>query len=67
MVWGSMSAQGVGKLTFMDLQYIYISILKNKFHVENNWSRLKQLYYRQNNDSEHTALDVKLWLLYNLI
>lgn len=70
MVWGSMSASGVGNLVFikpnMD-RWVYLDILKNnlktdaaKLELGNNW------IFQQDQDPKHTAHIIKSWLLYNV-
>lgn len=69
MVWGCMSAAGVGRLHFIDGkmdQFMYLNILKEnvlqsaaKLGIETNFS------YYQDNDPKHTAASVRMWLIYN--
>ncbi|GBL75713.1 Transposable element Tc1 transposase [Araneus ventricosus] len=69
MVWGCFAASGMGNLVFIENymdQYKYINILKEnlkisapKLGIQNTF----KLY--QDNDPKHTALNVRLWLLYN--
>ena len=70
MVWGCMSALGVGKLVFIDGtmdKHVYLSILKERLHASAEKMGLSrnEYYFQQDNDPKHTALDVKLWILYN--
>lgn len=69
MVWGCMSAKGVGKLTFIEStmdQYGYLNILKENLKQSAQQLNLGQDYwFQQDNDPKHTAQNVKLWLLYN--
>lgn len=70
MVWGCMAASGVGNLIFIDSimnQGLYIEILKKnlkqsaaKLGLENEY------WFQQDNDPKHTALNTKLWLVYNV-
>lgn len=70
LVWGCMSAAGVGNLTFIEEKmnrFGYIEILKAylknsalKMGLENNF------IFQHDNDPKHTALDTKMWLLYNV-
>ena len=65
-----MTAQGIGKLTFIDgimNQYVYLSILKNIFHasVQKMGLDVNNYHFQQDNDHKHTAYDVKLLVLYN--
>ena len=69
MVWGCMSASGVGDLVVvkdtMD-QYKYIEILKNHLQVSANKMGLGRNYiFQQDNDPKHSSLNAKLWILYN--
>ena len=70
MVWGCMSASGVGNLTFIEStmnQYDYINILKNNLHQSSEKLGLpRDFYFQQDNDPKHTAFDARLWLLYNV-
>lgn len=69
MVWGCMAASGAGNLEIingvMDHKY-YIDILKRnlkdsavKLGLGNNFQ------YYQDNDPKHSALNTKMWMLYN--
>lgn len=69
MVWGCMSADGVGNLAFIEStmnQYGYLDILKQ--HLQQSAEKLglgSYYQFQHDNDPKHTALNVKLWLLYN--
>lgn len=69
MVWGCMSAAGVGDLHFVDGimdQYQYINILKEHLRPSAERMGLADNYiFQQDNDPKHSALNTKLWLLYN--
>lgn len=70
MVWGCMSASGVGKLVFIDGkmdQYVYKNILEEnllasarKLNIEADW------IFQHDNDPKHTARSVKNWLAANV-
>lgn len=70
MVWGCMSAAGVGNLTFIDInmdRMVYLDILKD--NLKQSASKLGLTagwYFQQDNDPKHTAGVVKEWLLYNV-
>lgn len=69
LVWGCMSANGVGELCFlggtMDHRH-YINILKTNLpRSVNNMGLAGDYIFTQDNDPKHTALNTKLWLLYN--
>lgn len=69
MVWGCMSAAGVGNLVFIENimdQHVYLDILKN--NLKENATKLgmpADFLFQQDNDPKHTAHRVRLWLLYN--
>lgn len=69
MVWGCMSSAGVGNLVFIDGimdQYKYIDILKQNLKSSARKCNLHNDFkFYQDNDPKHTALNVRLWLLYN--
>lgn len=69
MVWGCMSAHGVGKLHFVEGnmdQYQYIEILKKNLHSSADKMGLSgNFVFQQDNDPKHSAMNTKLWLLYN--
>jgi len=67
LVWGYMSALGVGHLVFMDNimdQYIYLDILKNNFKSSvDKMSLGSSFIFQLDNDPKHTAKHVKKWLI----
>jgi len=70
LVWGCMSARGVGKLVFIDgimNAEGYLKILKENLHSSATKMGLERdkFIFQQDNDPKHTAWKVKSWLLYN--
>lgn len=69
MVWGCMSAQGVGNLVFIDStmnHHMYLNILKQNLKSSaENMGILNSFKFYQDNDPKHKAHNVRLWLLYN--
>ena len=69
MVWGCMSAKGVGNLHFIEgtiVHMMYIDILKKNLRASAEKMGLgADFIFQQNNDPKHTARNTKLWLLYN--
>lgn len=69
MVWGCFSASGVGNLHFVDgimTARDYINILKQ--NLKQSAAKLgisSDFIFQQDNDPKHTALDSRLWILYN--
>lgn len=69
MVWGCMSAAGAGRLVFIEGKMDhkqYIKILQEnllpsvtKLGIQDNY------IFSQDNDPKHTAINTRLWLLYN--
>ena len=70
MVWGCMSAASVGKLHIIDgiMDHLaYIQILKDNLKSSVDKLELHSSYiFQQDNDSKHTALNTRLWVLYNV-
>lgn len=69
MVWGCMSAAGVGELVFIDEimdKGLYLNILKENLKKSAQKLGIESDYYFQHdNDPKHTAEIVRLWVLYN--
>lgn len=69
MVWGCMSAAGVGELVFIDEimdKTLYLKILKENLQKSAQKLGIESEYYFQHdNDPKHTAEIVRLWVLYN--
>lgn len=69
MVWGCMSAAGVGNLHFIEGimdHKMYIRILKENLGPSAEKLGLQGSYiFQQDNDPKHTAANTRLWLLYN--
>ena len=69
MVWGSMSANGVENLVFVEGKMNktdYLNILKNNFVQSAEKMGLENGFvFVQDNDPKHSAALVKEWLLYN--
>ena len=69
LVWGCMSASGVGSLHFIEGkldQYQYIDILK--LHLRSSAEKMgirNSFVFMQDNDPKHMALNTRLWILYN--
>lgn len=70
IVWGCMSAAGVGELEFidgiMDKKY-YMEILKR--NVKKSAEKLKlpdSFTFQHDNDPKHTAHDVRMWLAHHI-
>lgn len=70
MVWGCMSAAGVGKLHFIEGimdHKMYINILKENLNASSQKLNLEGKYiFQQDNDPKHKARNTRLWLLYNV-
>lgn len=70
MVWGCMSANGVGKLRFVETnmdRFVYLDILKSSLQDSATMLGLSGAwYFQQDNDPRHTSHIVKEWLLYNV-
>ena len=69
MVWGCMSAKGVGQLEFIDgitNQYYYIDILKLNLRPSVVQLGLGTDYiFQQDNDPKHTSHNALMYLAYN--
>lgn len=70
MVWGCMSASGVGNLVFIDGkmdQYVYKNILLHNLLPSARKLGLESGFvFQQDNDPKHTARSVKQWLSENI-
>lgn len=69
MVWGCMSAGGVGKLVLingiMD-KTVYLNILKeNLLQNANKLNLGGKFFFQQDNNPKHMAHIVRMWLLYH--
>ncbi len=71
MVWGFMNASGVGNLQIIEgvmEQFVYINILKNNLQLTVDKLGLGRNYiFQQDNDHKLTALNSRLWLVYNTL
>lgn len=69
MVWGCMSAAGVGNLVFIEEtmnKTVYMNILKENLNQSAEKLNIRDEYYfQQDNDPKHTAWDVKMWIIHN--
>lgn len=69
MVWGCFSAAGTGNLHFIDGimdAAKYVNILKCNLNPSAEKLRIQDNFiFYQDNDPKHTALNSRLWLLYN--
>ena len=69
MVWGCMSANGVGNLVFIDgilNQYGYINILKENLIPSAEKLGIRSTFkLYADNDPKHNSLNAKTWDLYN--
>ena len=70
MVWGCMSAFGVGELVFIDSimdRFGYLDILKTNLKKSAEKLGLKESFiFQHDNDPKHTSHIVKEWLLHNV-
>lgn len=70
IVWGCMSAAGVGELVFIDGimdKIIYMNILKE--NIKKSAEKLNlpaSLTFQHDNDPKHSAHVVRIWLAYNV-
>ncbi|GFV84985.1 transposable element Tc1 transposase [Trichonephila clavipes] len=68
MVWGGMASNGVGNLVFID------GIMDHKLYIDIHNNNLKEsakklgldgnFIFQQDNDSKHTARNVKMWCFF---
>ncbi|GBM71348.1 Transposable element Tc1 transposase [Araneus ventricosus] len=69
LVWGCMSASGLGNLVFIDgimNHALYLNILRDSLILSaQNLGIGNNFVFHQDNDPKHTALNVRLWCLYN--
>ncbi|GFY02585.1 transposable element Tcb2 transposase [Trichonephila clavipes] len=69
LVWGCMSAGGVGELVIIDGimdKMVYFEILKNNLQKSAvNVGLGSNFIFQQDNDPKHTAKSIKLYLLYH--
>lgn len=69
MVWGCMSAAGVGELVFIDgnmNKEQYLQILKQNLHKSAEKLGIRNTFkFYQDNDPKHKSYIVRNWLLYN--
>lgn len=69
MIWGCMAAAGVGNLAFIDGimdHHKYIDLLKQNLRPSAEKLGLADRFkFYQDNDPKHSAVNTKLWLLYN--
>lgn len=69
MVWGCMSAGGVGELVFIDGimdKTVYLNILKENLKKSAEKLNLPSpLTFQHDNDPKHTSHIVRMWLTYN--
>lgn len=71
LVWGCMSASGLGNFIFIDgimNHAVYINILNDNLKLSaQNLGIGNNFVFYQDNDPKHTALNVRLWCLYNCL
>ncbi|CAK9827588.1 Transposable element Tcb1 transposase [Anthophora retusa] len=69
LVWGCMSANGVGSLHLIEgimNHIVYIDILKEHLHASANKMDLKDNFiFTHDNDPKHSAYNTRQWVLYN--
>lgn len=70
LIWGCMSASGVGNFTFIEGtmdQHVYLNILREQFMPSIQKLGLEGRYmFQQDNDPKHTAKLVQEWLIHNV-
>ncbi|KAF2904545.1 hypothetical protein ILUMI_01634, partial [Ignelater luminosus] len=70
LVWGCMTAAGVGNLVFIDSiidKYLYLDILKDNLQKSTVRLGLNGSYiFQQDNEPKHSARLVQEWLLFNV-
>ncbi|GBL80687.1 Transposable element Tc1 transposase [Araneus ventricosus] len=69
LVWGCMSASGLGNLVFIDgimNHALYLNILRDNLKLSaQNLGIGNNFVFHQDNDPKHTSLNVRLCCLYN--
>ncbi|GBL85210.1 Transposable element Tc1 transposase [Araneus ventricosus] len=69
LLWGCMSASKLGNLVFIDdimNRALYLNILRDNLKLSaQNLGIETTLYFYQDSDPKHTALNVRLWCPYN--
>ncbi|GBN87490.1 Transposable element Tc1 transposase [Araneus ventricosus] len=68
LVWGCMSASGLSNLVFFDRimnHALYLNILKDNLKLSAQNLGIGNFFFCQDNYPMHTALNVRLWCLYN--
>ncbi|GBM94156.1 Transposable element Tc1 transposase [Araneus ventricosus] len=69
LVWGCISASELGYLVFIDgimNHAIYLNIIRDNLKLSaQNLGIGNNFVFHQDNDPKHTALNVRLWCLYN--
>ncbi|GBL99504.1 Transposable element Tc1 transposase [Araneus ventricosus] len=68
LVWGCMSASGLGNLVFFDgimNHALYLNILNDNLKLSAQNLGIGNIFFYQDKDPMHTALNVRLWCLYN--
>ncbi|GBL80825.1 Transposable element Tc1 transposase [Araneus ventricosus] len=70
LVWGCMSASGLGNLVFIDgimNHALYLNILKDNLKLSAQNLGIGNNFFYQDNDPKYTPLNVCLWCLYNCL